>query len=433
MWGGLRVARFALLCVQNGPVYLLYMYINMVKIGSSSDRPCYRALVQRREIRCILMISEECDICIMFCTAVVITNKSADTVVTAIFKSWITLFGAPLFIQSVMYILHCPGLLPLVMHYRIIMDFLLTSRDGKQVLVRHSGSSRSCHLCSDQIFRSDHQIRSPDNKTKMMQYSVRHINTSFCSDRAKNRMHITDVDNDDDVEVDVDSSEDMVNVDNVDENFGGAGDVTENNEIRSTTDRISKEVLLIRWVITEKIKNMSKKRKESIWLNCYLRFYRQCDIIPWSMDVDIGIFIEDYNAKIITEFEKKGLQLTHKFGKWDDSFELSFKEDEIKLDIFFFYTEGATMWNGGTQARTGKKFKYGSQAKPRYSMRCYTCWISVLNVRVSQTCEIRNFGKSRQGVSPNHVQIFEINTVSHSLHVNDIQFFFKSLILMNET
>ncbi|CAL4095593.1 unnamed protein product, partial [Meganyctiphanes norvegica] len=35
------------------------------------------------------------DLASRFCTAVVITNKSADTVVTAIFKSWITLFGAP--------------------------------------------------------------------------------------------------------------------------------------------------------------------------------------------------------------------------------------------------------------------------------------------------------------------------------------------------
>ena len=29
----------------------------------------------------------------------------------------------------------------------------------------------------------------------------------------------------------------------------------------------------------------------------------------------------------------------------------------MKLDIFFFYEEKDYMWNGGTQARTGKKFK----------------------------------------------------------------------------
>jgi len=42
----------------------------------------------------------------------------------------------------------------------------------------------------------------------------------------------------------------------------------------------------------------------------------------------------------------------------EDSFELSFSgQEDIKLDIFFFYEEADYMWNGGTQARTGRKFK----------------------------------------------------------------------------
>ena len=42
----------------------------------------------------------------------------------------------------------------------------------------------------------------------------------------------------------------------------------------------------------------------------------------------------------------------------EDSFQMSFRTiDDIKLDIFFFYEEGTYMWNGGTQAKTGKKFK----------------------------------------------------------------------------
>ena len=40
-----------------------------------------------------------------------------------------------------------------------------------------------------------------------------------------------------------------------------------------------------------------------------------------------------------------------------DSFELSFQGGDTKLDVFFFYEEESYMWNGGTQARTGKKFK----------------------------------------------------------------------------
>lgn len=44
----------------------------------------------------------------------------------------------------------------------------------------------------------------------------------------------------------------------------------------------------------------------------------------------------------------------------EDSLEFSFQgESEVKLDIFFFYEEDDHMWNGGTQAKSGKKFKYG--------------------------------------------------------------------------
>jgi len=49
----------------------------------------------------------------------------------------------------------------------------------------------------------------------------------------------------------------------------------------------------------------------------YLRsgWFRQCDIIPHSKDVDIGIWIKDYNPLLISEFEKSGLILKHRFGR----------------------------------------------------------------------------------------------------------------------
>lgn len=41
----------------------------------------------------------------------------------------------------------------------------------------------------------------------------------------------------------------------------------------------------------------------------------------------------------------------------EDSLELSFLSDDVKLDIFFFYHDGDIVWNGGTQAKSGRKFK----------------------------------------------------------------------------
>jgi hypothetical protein len=86
-------------------------------------------------------------------------------------------------------------------------------------------------------------------------------------------------------------------------------------------------------------------------------YFRQCDIIPYSKDVDIGIFITDYSEKILPEFLEHGFTLKHWFGKVNDSLELSFSSGDLKLDIFFFYEDGQFLWNGGTQAKSGKKFK----------------------------------------------------------------------------
>ncbi|KAK7021117.1 hypothetical protein SK128_028326 [Halocaridina rubra] len=148
------------------------------------------------------------------------------------------------------------------------------------------------------------------------------------------------------------------------------------------------------WKLLAKAKTILDQLKVPFWLSSgtLLGFYRQCDIIPWAMDVDIGVFIEDYTVRLIPEFEKRGLIITHKFGRVSDSLELSFKEEEVKLDIFFFYTEGATMWNGGTQAKTGKKFKY---VFPAFTM----CWTEFLDLKVRIPCHTEEYIRANYGLS----------------------------------
>lgn len=76
-------------------------------------------------------------------------------------------------------------------------------------------------------------------------------------------------------------------------------------------------------------------------------YYRQCDVIPYSQDVDIGVMISHYNASIIPAFTSRGLRLKHKFGRVSDGLEISFASRAVKLDIFFFYEETSHVWNGG--------------------------------------------------------------------------------------
>lgn len=78
-----------------------------------------------------------------------------------------------------------------------------------------------------------------------------------------------------------------------------------------------------------------------------LGYYRQCDVIPYSQDVDIGVFIKDFNESLIEGLQSRNMKLKHKFGRVNEGLELSFVINLLKLDIFFFYEDGNSYWNGG--------------------------------------------------------------------------------------
>lgn len=121
-----------------------------------------------------------------------------------------------------------------------------------------------------------------------------------------------------------------------------------------------------------------------------LGWYRQCSIIPYSKDVDLGIWVKDYRPDITEAFQKAGLPIKHKFGKVEDSLELSFQGLDIKLDIFFFYQEGDIVWNGGTQAKSGKKFKY---VFPKFTL----CWTELMELKVRVPCETMDYVSANYG------------------------------------
>lgn len=110
-----------------------------------------------------------------------------------------------------------------------------------------------------------------------------------------------------------------------------------------------------------------------------LGWFRQCNIITYSKDVDLGIFINNYTPTLIDAFIKDGFLLTHVFGKVSDSYELSFHAGDIKLDLFFFYEADEYYWNGGTHHETGQKYKYEF---PKFAM----CWTVFLDLKVRVPC-----------------------------------------------
>lgn len=46
-----------------------------------------------------------------------------------------------------------------------------------------------------------------------------------------------------------------------------------------------------------------------------LGWFRQCDFISHTTDVDIGIFIKEYREELVGFLETSGLVLTHRFGR----------------------------------------------------------------------------------------------------------------------
>ncbi|KPM05432.1 fukutin-like protein [Sarcoptes scabiei] len=133
--------------------------------------------------------------------------------------------------------------------------------------------------------------------------------------------------------------------------------------------------------------------KLPFWLSSgtLLGYYRQCDFIVYSGDIDIGMWADDFREEIVEILSINNLPLIHWFGRRNDSLELSFLFEDIKLDIFFFYREKDHYWNGGTQAKSGLKFKY---AFPKFTL----CWTDFVGLLVRVPCEtesyiVANYGK----------------------------------------
>ena len=63
------------------------------------------------------------------------------------------------------------------------------------------------------------------------------------------------------------------------------------------------------------------------WINSgtLLGWLRQCGWIGHALDVDVGVFADEYTEELIPAMQKAGLRISHRFGVLNDSFELSFE------------------------------------------------------------------------------------------------------------
>ncbi|XP_067678598.1 ribitol-5-phosphate transferase FKTN-like [Haliotis asinina] len=110
-----------------------------------------------------------------------------------------------------------------------------------------------------------------------------------------------------------------------------------------------------------------------------LGWYRQCDFIAHSPDIDIEVPIQEFHTSMIPAFLKAGFELLFVAGKVSDSFTIAIFAFGVKIDVYFVYEERTHLWYGGTEKATGRKFKY---ILPKSKL----CWTYFMGVRVRVPC-----------------------------------------------
>lgn len=99
---------------------------------------------------------------------------------------------------------------------------------------------------------------------------------------------------------------------------------------------INKEKALLNLI---ELDQLFRKIKVEYWLTCgtLLGFYRENDFIGHDKDTDICIDSKDFNGYVLKRIKSKGFEVINFFGTIEDGFEISFRKNGVKLDIFLFY------------------------------------------------------------------------------------------------
>ncbi|ESO97907.1 hypothetical protein LOTGIDRAFT_153015 [Lottia gigantea] len=85
-------------------------------------------------------------------------------------------------------------------------------------------------------------------------------------------------------------------------------------------------------------------------------WYRQCDLIHNTRDMDIEIYAKHYKPTMKKSLGSHDLYLIRELGKLQDSFEMTFKKYSIRLDVFCLYEGKDDNWTGAVGGN-GTKYR----------------------------------------------------------------------------
>ena len=87
---------------------------------------------------------------------------------------------------------------------------------------------------------------------------------------------------------------------------------------------------------------------------------REGDFIGHDEDIDLGIFIEDLDDKLVKALQYKGFSLDRVLGTRELGLEYSFLKEGVQVDLFFYYHDTNCIWHGSWYPHEGqmKLIKY---------------------------------------------------------------------------
>ncbi|XP_054707245.1 ribitol-5-phosphate transferase FKTN-like isoform X2 [Uloborus diversus] len=121
-----------------------------------------------------------------------------------------------------------------------------------------------------------------------------------------------------------------------------------------------------------------------IWSGTMLGWHRQCDIIPYTSDVDFGAWADEVDDvdELLKMFssDNKPYKIRERYGIPERGLEFNLNCHGLRVDVFFLYPESNGTWYAGHRPSKGYYFKYHH---PSFTL----CSCDLLGEKVTVPCE----------------------------------------------
>ncbi len=85
---------------------------------------------------------------------------------------------------------------------------------------------------------------------------------------------------------------------------------------------------------------------------------REGGFIAHDSDIDLGLPIEQVILGPTGAMERAGFMAVKVHGTWDLGYQVAFRRDDVKLDLFFYYRDQRGMYHAAWRKRTPIRYRY---------------------------------------------------------------------------